>query len=69
MGWGVGVANVAMPLGNLDPYFALSVSTTFFDIETKALLCLISDLKKNNKKHMEELLETIYWREKESYWV
>lgn len=37
---------MAMPLGNLGPYFILSVSTTFFDISTKPLLSLIPYLKK-----------------------
>lgn len=37
---------MAMPLGNLGPYFILSVSTTFFDISTKPLLSLIPYFKK-----------------------
>lgn len=37
---------MAVPLGNLGPYFTLSVSTTFFDMSTKSLLSLIPYFKK-----------------------
>lgn len=50
------LANVAIPLGNLGPYFTLNVSKTFFSMSTKPLLSLTLDFLKN---HSEELVETL----------
>lgn len=63
--WGGPLANEAVPLGNLDPSFTLSVSKRFFDTSTKPLLSLIPDFL-SFINHPEGLVEIIEWREKGS---